>query len=398
LARVRERRPVGGRRRNGRPGQAGKVVEHRGGDPVEPTLLLGARISKLAVSKLSAGGRHELGDSDRAAAPGPGAGHPCRPLGPGRLRRVVSAIASDSFGALGTSAAVFVTDRNYLGDARTIVERELAAIDIACSRFRSDSELVRLNRARGRPVRPSPLFAEAIAVALRAAELSDGAVDPTVGRALRAIGYDRDFAEVRGRSSRGLRVKATAVAGWQTVRFDPSGPFVQLPAEVELDLGATAKALAADRAARAVRSATGCGVLVSLGGDLAIAGPPPGTGWAVRVTDDHAAGAAGPGETVMISGGALATSSTVARRWSTASGTRHHIVDPAFGDSAREVWRTVSVTAGSCVDANVAATTAIVCGRAAPAWLEARRLPSRLVRPDGRVVRIAGWPEQEARP
>ena len=85
------------------------------------------------------------------------------------------------------------------------------------------------------------------------------------------------------------------------------------------------------------------------------------------------------------------------RRWSTSDGAAHHIVDPATGDSAAEVWRTVSVAAGSCVDANVASTAAIVRGESAPDWLGALGLPSRLVGPEGRVVRVGGWPEEDAR-
>jgi thiamine biosynthesis lipoprotein len=305
----------------------------------------------------------------------------------------VSGVAADAFAALGTSGAVLVTDRASLADARAIVEGELGAIDLACSRFRADSELSRLNRAGGRSTLVSPVFAEAIAVALRAAELTAGDVDPTVGSALRAIGYDRDFAELRSGSARGLRVRARAAAGWRAVRFDPRARLVQLPAGVELDLGATAKALAADRAARAAQARVGGGVLVNLGGDLSIIGPAPAAGWAVHVTDDHAAYPSGPGEDVSLTAGGLATSSTAVRRWTTASGPRHHVVDPARGDSAPAVWRTVSVAAASCVDANIAATAAIVRGETAPAWLAERRLPSRLVRPAGEVLRLAGWPE-----
>ncbi len=308
----------------------------------------------------------------------------------------MSAVASDSFPALGTSAGIFVTDGASLGRARAIVERELAAIDLACSRFRPESELSRLNRSGGRPMRTSDLFAEAIEVALRAAQLTAGDVDPTVGRALRAIGYDRDFDQVRDRATRRLRVRASAAPGWRAMRFDAGERVVQLPAGVELDLGATAKALASDRAARAVHRALGGGVLVNLGGDLAIGGEVPMGGWAVRVTDDHASGVEAPGQTVKLVGGGLATSSTVARRWSTASGPRHHIVDPRSGDSAAGGWRTASVAAASCVDANIAATAAIVRGEAAPDWLSELRLPARLVSSGGEEVHLCGWPEEDA--
>lgn len=304
----------------------------------------------------------------------------------------MSAVATESFRALGTRAAIFVTEPTGLERARTILERELEAIDLACSRFRLDSELAEINRACGRPVRVSDLFLEAITVALHVAEVTEGAVDPTVGRALRAIGYDRDFDQIGSRAVGLERVRATCTLGWRTVSVDREWSSVQVPSGVELDLGATAKALTADRAAKRVEAEIGGGVLVNLGGDLSIAGDPPAGGWLVRVTDDHAARPTDPGQTIGLIAGGLATSSTTVRRWEGASGSSHHIVDPRTGKSASEVWRTVSVAAGSCVDANAASTAAIVRGETAPAWLAERRLPSRLVRGSGDVVLLCDWP------
>ncbi|HYT26543.1 MAG TPA: FAD:protein FMN transferase, partial [Actinomycetota bacterium] len=134
------------------------------------------------------------------------------------------------------------------------------------------------------------------------------------------------------------------------------------------------------------------GVLVSLGGDLATAGTPPPGGWAVRVADWHAAGRGAQGQTVRVRGGGLATSSTTVRRWTRGGEQLHHVVDPATGRPAPVVWRTVSVAAATCVDANVAATAAIVRGDRSPAWLDSLGLPARLVRPDGSLVRVGGWP------
>ena len=165
---------------------------------------------------------------------------------------------------------------------------------------------------------------------------------------------------------------------------------------VELDLGATAKALAADRSARAAHEAAGCSVLVSLGGDVAIAGDAPPGGWSVRIADDHAAALDGPGPAVALSGGGLASSGTTVRRWRSGDAELHHIVDPRTGRPADTPWRTVSVAAASCVDANVAGTAAVVLGDAAPAWLAERRLPARLVARDGGVLCVAGWPEDAA--
>jgi len=301
--------------------------------------------------------------------------------------------ASGSFPALGTTAGLFVEDERSLRAARGILARELEAIDLACSRFRPDSALSELNAAAGSPLRVSLLLLEAIEVGLRAARLSDGAVDPSLGRALRAIGYDRDFAELAAHTARVDRVRAAAVAGWRAIRVDHRSRTVQLPRGVELDLGATAKALAADRAARRISETLRVGVLVNLGGDISIAGPPPADGWSVLVADHHAASETASGQPVRLLGGGLATSSTATRRWKTTAGARHHIVDPATGDSAQVIWRTATVAAGTCVDANIGATTAIVAGARAPDWLAARRLPSRLVRPNGDVNLVAGWPE-----
>ena len=136
-------------------------------------------------------------------------------------------------------------------------------------------------------------------------------------------------------------------------------------------------------------------MLVSLGGDIAAAGPAPAGGWLVRVTDHHAAGDDAPGQTVAIAAGGLATSGTAARRWRRGGQDLHHIVDPATGSSAAGPWRTASVAAGSCVDANTASTAAIILGPRAPAWLATRGLPSRLVAVDGTVVRIGAWPDAD---
>lgn len=303
-----------------------------------------------------------------------------------------------TFPALGTNATVLVTDPAALGRAREILERELAAIDAACSRFRVDSELARVNAAAGRPVLVSPLFATALAASLRAAVITDGDVDPTCGQALVSLGYDRDFAEV-ARDTRRPVGTAAPLPGWRSVRLDwpevtGGHGVVQMRRGVMLDLGATAKALAADRAAAAISETLGCGVLVNLGGDIALGGAAPSSGWRVLVTDDHAAGPGAPGQTISVTCGGIATSSTTVRTWDMAGRRVHHIVAPATGAPARSCWRTVSVAAGNCVDANTASTAAIIRAQAAPGWLADMRLPARLAGIDGAVVTVAGWPEE----
>jgi thiamine biosynthesis lipoprotein len=304
----------------------------------------------------------------------------------------MSAPASVSFPALGGTAVVAVTDPHALAAAHAAVEEEIHAIDLACSRFREDSELSAINAACGQAVTVSPLMLHAVEAALRAARLTGGDVDPTVGGALLSLGYDRDFDEV------GDRTVATrplaSVPGWRTVRVDRDASTVRVAAGVVLDLGAVAKALAADRAAAAAAVASRIGVVVSLSGDLAIAGTAPDDGWRVRVTDDHRADASAPGQTITLRAGGLATSSTTVRRWQTESGPVHHLVDPATGRSTSGAWRTVSVAAASCLDANIASTAAVVRGGPALEWLEWLELPSRLVGADGTVRHVAGWPRE----
>jgi thiamine biosynthesis lipoprotein len=236
------------------------------------------------------------------------------------------------------------------------------------------------------------LLIEAVAASLRAARLTDGDVDPTIGEALMALGYDRDYALVGAAGP--PRIQIVPVPGWRTIKLDAEAGTIRLARGVRLDLGATAKALAADRAAEAARRAAGCGVLVSFGGDIALAGPPPNGGWRVRVTDDHRSDVDVPGQWITLESGGLATSSTAVRTWATDDGFAHHLVDPATGRPARGIWRTVSVAAGSCLDANIASTASIIRGDRALAWLQSLRLPSRLVTADGVARHIAGWPEE----
>ena len=302
-------------------------------------------------------------------------------------------MSTASFSALGTTAVVAVTDGEALPEARALLAAHLDAVDRACSRFREDSELMHVNARAGTEIEVSELLFRSLRTAFDAAAATGGLVDPTLGASLRAAGYDRTFALVRVRDRWEV---STPVRGatWRDVRLDDERRTVVVPHGLELDLGATAKALAADDAARAITEATDCGTLVSLGGDLSAQGDSPPGGWSVLVADDHAAPLTGLGPAVAVSSGGLATSGTAVRRWPTNAGEAHHILDPRTGSPARTPWRTVTVAAASCVDANVAATAAVVLGDDALAWLDELHLPARLVRNDGAVLTVAGWPEE----
>ena len=299
-----------------------------------------------------------------------------------------------TFAALGTTVVLAVTDVDALEPAHEALRAVVDDVDGACSRFRDDSELMAVNDAAGRAVRVSPTLLGALETALWAAQATGGLVDPTVGDAVRLLGYDRDFADVE-RNGPALAMTAVRVPGWRAVQVDIAASTVVVPRGVQLDLGATAKAWCADRAARQAAQATGAGILVSLGGDVAVAGPPPDDGWVIRIADRHDEPPDHPGPLVSIATGGLATSGTTARRWWRGSTLVHHIVDPSTGQSAAPWWRTATVAGASCVDANVAATAAIILGADAPAWLAARQLAARLVHDDGLVETVGGWPDDE---
>ena len=318
-----------------------------------------------------------------------------------------TALGTKRFTALGTSVHLLVTDPGAADRACALLAEELDAIDRACSRFRPDSELWRVNHACGRTTRISSLLAEAVAVALDAAEITDGDVDPTCGQSLARLGYDRDFAAARQNTSP-LSQPAVPAAGWQAVELDCERHEITVPGEVMLDLGATAKALAADRAAVRIAASLNCGTVVNLGGDIRAAGVPPDEGWRIGIVDNRefdgaeaGDGPATPGPpawdaVVAIRDGGLATSSTKVRAWSRGTTPLHHIVAPSTGMPADSCWRTVSVAAATCVDANTASTAAIIRGERAPGWLAGQRLPARLVGHGGEVVTVAGWPASTA--
>ena len=296
--------------------------------------------------------------------------------------------------ALGTTARIAVWPPQNLDAACAAVDAVLAALDQQASRFRTDSEICWVHRCGGGLFMLSPGLAEVVGVALDAAQWTGGLTDPTVGNALISLGYDRDFAAIDQQSA-DVPAAPVKAPGWQTVQLD--GVMMRVSAGIRLDLGATAKGVGSDRAARAAISACRLagGVLVGLGGDIAVAGTPPRDGWPVTVAEvPGVAGSAGA-QLVRLPRGAIATSSTRCRQWRRAGQELHHIVDPRTGMPADGPWRTVTAAAATCADANAATTAAIVAGEHAERWLDAAGLPARLVAHDGRIRYLGGWPHAD---
>lgn len=300
------------------------------------------------------------------------------------------ATASVDWTLWSTTARLVVTEPAALPDARVLADSYLQQVDDAANRFRDDSEIVNLDPGQDGWVQLSPVLGDLMAEALGAAELTDGDVDPTVGAAMRRLGYDRDLELV---TQNGTPIKALIrpAPGWRRLTLNGRG--LNMPPGVVLDLGATAKAVAADRVAALVHRELGVGVLISLGGDIATAGAPPYGGWQVQVQDrpeDPVTQVTLPSST------AIATSSTVSRQWTRGDRKIHHILDPRTGLPADPVWRSVTVAAGTCVRANAVSTAAVIRGESALRWVEGLRLPARFLGQGGRVVTTSGWPQADA--
>ncbi|TQJ35940.1 FAD:protein FMN transferase [Arthrobacter sp. SLBN-122] len=307
-----------------------------------------------------------------------------------------------------------VTDPGMLAAAEGIVRGVLAAVDLACSCFRGDSELMRLQPLMAAGVSVSPMFRLLLERALEAAEMTDGDVDPSLGTDLAALGHGPGLQRRPGLQSVPVPsphlphtptpeaptpdTLAPRLLGWSRIHLDAAK--LTVPAGLRLDLGASAKAVAADLAAAKVHRKLGCGVLVNLGGDLASAGPGPCEDampgqWQILVQDL----AADPAQQVSLAAGfALATSSTQKRRWTHHGIQVHHILDPRFGLPAEPVWRSVTVAAPTCLQANAFSTAAIVRGFAAVEWFRTEGIPARLVDSRGRITTTGGWPVESSTP
>ena len=249
------------------------------------------------------------------------------------------------------------------------IEALFARRDATFSRFVAGSELNRVNAAAGSFVSVSPLFAAALETALSMAELTGGLVDPTVGAAIVAAGYDRDFALLCDDPRAAL---APALATWRSVTL--RGDLVRVPSHVQLDLNGVVKSMAVDAAVALIAG----GGWVSAGGDLAATAPVdvalPGGG-AVRL--EH---------------GGLATSGSVRRRWRRGGREQHHLIDPATGRPSESPWTQVTVSGRSCLDADVAAKAGFLLGAEGPGWLTDRFMPARLLAGRGETLTPA-WRE-----
>lgn len=311
-------------------------------------------------------------------------------------------ITSAAFRAIGVTWQVTATHDDALAAACDVARARLEELDAAASRFRPDSEVTRLAAMpapAGRttvtaPV--SPLLLTLLQDALWAAEATRGLVDPTLGRAIALAGYDTDLAVVLARDTRVTPADAVARHGPQIqtppsslhdLVVDPTAGTVTIAAGTVLDLGATAKAAIADRIAGELAVRLPGGFLVDLGGDIAVAGPPPAGGWVISTAEPDRRE-----DRLCVTTQGVATSGTDRRRWLVGGEQRHHLLDPRTGRSVRHTWRQVTCVGASALQANAASTAACVLSGAAVEWLSSRGIPARLVAEDGAVTYTPRWP------
>ena len=253
--------------------------------------------------------------------------------------------------------------------ALAMIRRLFGERDSRFTRFSDRSELAWVNARAGRQTWVSAEFARMLRLALEMAAVSEGLVDPTIGRAIRVAGYDRDFAQLC--FDMGPAGKPCPAPGWRSVRL--RGRMVELPAGCELDLNGVVKSVTVDDAV----ALFGNPGFIAAGGDLAVQGAVdvalPGSG-AVRLLE-----------------GGLATSGCGRRRWRRGGTWQHHLIDPSTGAPAYGPWEQVTVAGGSCLIADVAAKAAFIAAARGPAWLAERALPGRFVAPDGAAVETDRW-------
>jgi thiamine biosynthesis lipoprotein len=267
---------------------------------------------------------------------------------------------------MGVTVEIGGADRSLVQQIRELFAEREAVF----SRFRSGSELSRINRSDATVVEVSPGFARAVSVALAAAEQTRGLVDPSLGAAIEAAGYDRNFDELvpderpPGHPHPGSW-RALAIVG--TILFRAAG--------TKLDLNGVVKSMAVDDAV-ALLSGDG---YVSAGGDLATRGE-------LDVLLPS-------GATVALRGGGIATSGSSRRSWIRGGVLQHHLIDPRTGRPVRSCWTDVTVAAGSCIAADVAARAAFILSEKGPGWLDDRGLAGSFVAPEGVWAENRTWHE-----
>src|SRR5581483_11989433 len=221
--------------------------------------------------------------------------------------------------------------------------------------FVETSEVNELTRRAGTTVEVSPETVLLVRRAVDAWRLTGGSFDPTVlGDVIRA-GYDRSFDDMPEHPAGGV---SALLVGCSDIEIDADG--VRLPPGTGFDPGGIGKGLAADLVVEEISAAGAAGVCINLGGDLRAWGDPPaGDAWTVAI--DHPWSDV-PVVHVGLADGAVATSTTLRRRWDVDGETRHHLIDPRTHRPAETDLTLATVVAGDAWVAEVLAKAVLLRG------------------------------------
>jgi thiamine biosynthesis lipoprotein len=299
-------------------------------------------------------------------------------------------MARATFPAMGTTVEVLLPERE-LARGERIACQLFEEWEAALSRFRPESELARLNARAGELVEVSPLLLSVLQTAVQAAAATDGIYDPTLLGQIIAVGYGSSFESLPAHQTPPVHpVKLRPGGDWRQIRVDATARRVTLPHGSGLDFGGIGKGMAVDASVERLRAAGMASGLVNAGGDLAVIGPPPGLdAWPVEVPGRHPEDA----HVVPLAAGGMATSGVARRHWRQGTLERHHLLDPRTGAPATSGLWSVTVVAGTCAQAEIAAKVAFILGPVeGPRFLQRHALPGVLVHDDGQLTTAGGWP------
>jgi FAD:protein FMN transferase len=263
---------------------------------------------------------------------------------------------TSSFAAMGTTATITIVGGS--ADMLDSATRLILDLHRRWTRFDPSSEISQINQSSGSLAVVEPDTFAVISAAVAAAARTKGAYDPTVGRSMRALGYDRtlnDIPRLHGNT------ELIGAPGTAAIELLPELSAVILAPGTEIDLGGIGKGAAADAAAEMVMASGASGVCVNIGGDLRVEGlSPTAEAWAIEITptaQEHRQALV-----VRLESGAVCTSRTDLRTWSGPNGDRHHIITPSTGEPVDTALRSVTVLARTATSAEPLTKAALVAG------------------------------------
>ena len=303
-------------------------------------------------------------------------------------------MARSQFRAMGTTVSLLLLEEQS-EEGTTLVQDLFDEWEQMLSRFLPESELSQLNRRAGAYVMVSPLLFNVMEEALEAARATRGLYDPTLLYQLQQMGYDRSFDTLDLQQPMNEQ-DAHPGGDWRSIELDRYRQWIHLPEGVGVDFGGIAKGMVVDAALALLQKEGLTPALVNAGGDLSVAGTPPGeSSWPIAIegSEEHDNGSPW---LVPLQYGSMATSGIARRHWQQGETLRHHLIDPRTGISAQNYMESVSVVAARCEQAEVAAKVAFLLGmERGSEFLHNHGLSGLLVQRDGTWKTVGSWPREE---